>query len=211
MSWDHREQGETRRHILDLLRRNSSLTAAELSEAIGIGAVGIRQHLALLERDDLVQIVGVRRAVGRPSQLYALTPSAAALFPKSYDRLAMDILSLVESDGGLEAVGRLFAARRSRLAEQYGARLAGKSRGEQIAELVEILNEQGYMCESRQLEDGSYVLTQHNCPIDCVAREHTQACTEEITLYQDLLGADIRRDESIAEGGSCCRYHIVSS
>src|SRR5215216_3789160 len=53
MMLDHREQGETREQILALLRRNSTMTAAELSDALGIGAVGVRQHLALLDRDGL--------------------------------------------------------------------------------------------------------------------------------------------------------------
>src|SRR5215212_11448507 len=88
MTLDHREQGETREQILALLRRNGPMTAAELSDALGIGAVGVRQHLALLDRDGLVHITGVRRGVGRPSHLYALTANAEALFPKRYDRMA---------------------------------------------------------------------------------------------------------------------------
>ena len=52
---EHREQGHTRQEILDLLRRRGQMTAAELSESLGIGAVGVRQHIALLERDGLVQ------------------------------------------------------------------------------------------------------------------------------------------------------------
>ncbi len=62
----HREQGETRQQILLLLRRKGPMTAGELSDDLGIGSVGVRQHLALLERDGLVQISGVRRSVGRP-------------------------------------------------------------------------------------------------------------------------------------------------
>jgi DNA-binding transcriptional ArsR family regulator len=50
MTLDHREQGETREQILALLRRHGTMTAAELSESLGIGAVGVRQHLALLDR-----------------------------------------------------------------------------------------------------------------------------------------------------------------
>ena len=86
--------------ILELLRRHGQMTAAELSEALGIGAVGVRQHIALLERDGLVHTTAVRRGVGRPSHLYALTPAAEALFPKRYDRMAMDALAFIEEQGG---------------------------------------------------------------------------------------------------------------
>lgn len=206
-----REQGETRQQILDLLCRHKSLTATELSEALGIGAVGIRQHLALLERDGLVRVAGLRRGVGRPSHLYALTESAEQLFPRRYDRLAADALAFVEQHGGPDAVAEFFEARRRKLSEQYAPRLAGKNRSEQVAELATILNEQGYMCDWQQLDDGSFLITEHNCPIDCVARDHQQACTQELKLYEDLLGVPLVREETIAEGGSCCRYRVDAS
>ncbi|HEU4326554.1 MAG TPA: ArsR family transcriptional regulator [Roseiflexaceae bacterium] len=208
MTLEHREQGETRQQILNLLRRQGALTAAELSESLGIGTVGVRQHLALLERDSLVHVSGVRRGVGRPSHLYALTDAAAELFPRRYDGLALDALALVADLGGEAAVGQLFDRRRQHLHEQYRARLEGKNREEQIRELAAILNEQGYMCECSRQDDGSYVLTEHNCPIECVAREYHQACAQELTLYEDLIGAPIVREETMAEGGTCCRYRI---
>lgn len=208
MTLDHREQGETRTQILQLLRRNGQLTAAELSDALGIGAVGVRQHLALLDRDGLVSTAGVRRGVGRPSHLYTLTEQAEALFPKRYDRLALDALAFVAAQGGDQAIDQLFAARRAQLAQQFAPRLAGRARAEQVAELAAILTEQGYMCDYRQADDGSFVLAEHNCPVDCVARDYPQACEHELKLYEDLLGVPIVREELIAEGGTCCRYRI---
>ena len=143
MTLEHREQGETRQQILNLLRRRGQMTAAELSETLGIGAVGVRQHLALLDRDGLVRTSGVRRGVGRPSHLYSLTATAEALFPRRYDRLVMDALAFVESQGGPQAVDQLFAERRHQLTAQYTPRLAGKCRSEQVAELAALLTEQG--------------------------------------------------------------------
>jgi predicted ArsR family transcriptional regulator len=208
MTLDHREQGETREQILALLRRHGQMTAAELSESLGIGAVGVRQHLALLDRDGLVRAAGVRRGVGRPSHLYTLTPEAEALFPKRYDRLAMDALAFVEAQGGAEAIDQLFALRRRQLTAQYAPRLAGKGRAEQVAELAAILTEQGYMCECEQLADGAFALVEHNCPVDCVARDYHQACEHELKLYEDVLGVPLVREETISEGGICCRYRI---
>jgi predicted ArsR family transcriptional regulator len=208
MTPEHREQGETRAQILTLLRRQGQMTASEMSTALGIGAVGVRQHLALLDRDGLVTTTGVRRGVGRPSHLYALTPAAESVFPKRYDRLAIDALGFVEAYGGAPAIDQLFAERRQRLKMHYAPRLAGKSRPEQIVELAAILTEQGYMCECEALPDGSYALVEHNCPIDCVARDYPQSCEHELKLYQEVLGVPLIREETIAEGGSCCRYRI---
>lgn len=208
MALEHREQGETRQQILGLLRRSGAMTAAELSEALGIGAVGVRQHLALLERDSLVQIADVRRGVGRPSHLYALTPDAEALFPKRYDKLAIDAIEFIASVGGEAAIDQFVAQRREKLTTQFAPRLVGKVRAEQVAELAAVLNEQGYMAEWSQEADGSFTLSEHNCPVDCVAREYSQLCSHELTLYENLLGAPIAREETMSEGGTCCRYRI---
>lgn len=208
MTTEHREQGETRQQIIQQIRRQGEMTATELGEALGIGTVGIRQHLALLERDNLVYVSSVRRGVGRPSHLYALTKEAESLFPKGYDQLAIDAITFIEASGGKPAVDKFLTARREHLAKMYGPRLANKSLAEQVEELTVILNEQGYMCEWEQIEEGAFVLTQHNCPIDCVAREYRQMCASELTLYEDVLGASIVRENSIAEGATFCRYRI---
>lgn len=209
MAADHREQGETRQQILLLLRRRGAMTAAELSDDLGIGAVGVRQHLALLERDGLVHTSGVRRAIGRPSHLYALTDAAEALFPKSYDRLLLDALAFMAARGGDADVDRLFETRRQRLLTEYAPRLQGRSLPERVAELAAILNEQGYMCEWRRLPDGAIELVEHNCPIDCVARSYPQACAHERMLYEELLSVPVEREQTIASEGQCCRFRIA--
>ncbi len=208
MNAERKEQGSTRQSILQLLRRHGEMTAQELSDALGIGAVGIRQHLALLERAVMVRIAGLRRNVGRPANIYALTAEAAERFPKRYDHLALEVIDYMAKVGGPMAVNELLIHRREELARELGPALAGKSRGERVAALTAILAEQGYMCECEQLADGSYVLTEYNCPVDCVARRHPAFCAQEIQLYEDLLGVPLTRDGTIAGGAHCCRYRI---
>ena len=208
MEIERKEQGTTRQSIMTLLRRQGRMTASELSDSLGIGAVGVRQHLALLERDGMVEVAGVRRGVGRPSHLYALTAAADSMFPKHYDRLALDVLRYVSEAGGGAAIEVLLEQRRGDLFARYAPRLRGKDRNGQVEELCVILNEQGYMCTCEQLQDGSYLLTEHNCPVDCIAREHPQLCSQEILLYQELLESPLQRDETIAAGALYCRYRI---
>ncbi|NTW04377.1 MAG: helix-turn-helix domain-containing protein [Oscillochloris sp.] len=208
MSIERKEQGTTRQSILQLLRRHGQMTAQELSDALCIGAVGVRQHLAMLERDGLVEVAGLRRSVGRPSHLYMLTPEAEDRFPKRYDRIALDLIGFIAESGGESAVEAMFARRREVMARELRSRLLGRPRAEQVAMLAAILVEQGYMCEQEQLHDGSFLLTEYNCPVDCIARQHPQICDQELILYNDLIGVPIEREASIAQGGHCCRYHI---
>ncbi len=208
MTAERKEQGSTRQSILQLLRRNGEMTALELSDRLRVGAVGVRQHLALLERDGLVRIAGLRRSVGRPSHLYILTPSAEDRFPKGYDRLALEMLAYIDEVGGAPAVDDVLARRRAAIVRELAPRIAGKGRGDQVAALAAILADQGYMCEWEQGPDGSYVLTEFNCPVDCVARQHPQLCAHELRLYEDLLGAPVIQESTIAQGAHCCRYRI---
>jgi predicted ArsR family transcriptional regulator len=208
MTAERKEQGSTRQSILQLLRRNGEMTALELSERLRVGAVGVRQHLALLERDGLVKIAGLRRSVGRPSHLYVLTPDAEDRFPKGYDRLALEMLAHMSAVGGPSAVDDVLSHRRETLVRELIPHVAGKSRPEQVAALAALLAEQGYMCEWEQEADGSFVLTEFNCPVDCVARQHPQLCAQELRLYEDLLGVPVTQESTIAQGAHCCRYRI---
>ncbi|WP_322820255.1 helix-turn-helix transcriptional regulator [Chloroflexus sp.] len=208
MKVERRAQGATRRSILQLLRRHGQMSAIELSDALAIGAVGIRQHLTALEQEGLVYVCGLRRNVGRPAHLYALTERAEAFFPKHYERLVCELIDSVAAVGGEPAVKEMLEQRRKMLFTRLAPQLADKPRATQVAILAEALAEQGYMCECEQSEKGDLFLTQYNCPFDCVARRYPQICAQELRLYEDLLETTIERDTTIAEGGHCCRYRI---
>lgn len=209
MAEEPRAQGSTRNEILHLLRRNSQMTASELSGVLGVGAVGVRQHLAGLCGDGLVAAVGVRRALGRPSHLYTLTAKADVLFPRCYDRVALDALGQLVACGGIEQVEQLFESRRQRLVLQYREQLQGETLEARVAALASLLTEQGYMCRWEYADDGAILLSEHNCPIDCVARLYPQACASELRLYEELLGAPLEQQATIAAGASCCCYRIA--
>jgi predicted ArsR family transcriptional regulator len=205
---NEKDEPGTRQMILELLRRQRQMTALELSESLGIGAVGVRQHLTLLERDGLVRVAGLRRSIGRPSHLYELTSEAESRFPKRYEYIALDVINYVAEMGGEEAVEHVFTRRREDLVQKLRPQIVGLSRADQVEALAGILAAQGYMCEYEQQEDGSFILTEFNCPVDCVARRYPQICAQELHLYEELLGVTLERDLTISNGSHCCRYRI---
>ena len=73
----------TRREILSLIKRRGSMTVQELSRTLQITPMGVRQHLAILERDGYIHSNGIRRGQGRPSRLYAISPDGDKLFPRT--------------------------------------------------------------------------------------------------------------------------------
>src|SRR4051812_37405310 len=59
--------------ILDLLRKQDSLTVSELADAIGVTATAVRQRLTRLLAQGMIRRHATKEGRGRPSHHYALT------------------------------------------------------------------------------------------------------------------------------------------
>lgn len=200
----------TKRQLLQLLKTQGNYCIRELSKALRITEMAVRRHIHTLERDNLIQSVKVRQAMGRPLYRYSLTEQADDLFPKNYPQLTMDLLSeLEEQTGGAEIIDRMFQGRRDKLAARYRERMADLPLAERVAELSSIQNTGGYMTEWETSEEvGTFKLYEYNCPIAQVANQYRQACRCEQQLFERLLGASVERTECLAEGGARCTYAI---
>ena len=203
-----RQLQPTRREILIALKKSGGLTAEQLSNLLGITPMGVRRHLITLERDGLVTYKTVQRGVGRPTYVYHLTDLADELFPKSYAELTQELLKILEESEGAGKVEALFAKRAERLAAAYRPRLEGKDLAEQVAELARLQSEAGYLAEWEKIDENTFILKEHNCTIARVASHYPQACTFELTLFQNLLDGEVTREKHITSGDEGCFYVI---
>ncbi len=199
----------TRREILSLIKRRGPMTVQELSRSLEITPMGVRQHLAILERDGHVRSNGIRRGQGRPSRVYSITVEGDKIFPRTYEQVATSLLDDVKSLDGEAKVAAVFEHRRKRQLEEYRARMAGKEFPDKIAALTALRDEEGYLAEHEQVDKDSFVLIEHNCPIRTVADAYRQACACEMTLFADALGAEVTRTDYILAGAPHCRYVIT--
>ena len=78
---------ESQEEIVWLLRRRGAMTVEDLSRALGISGVAVRQHLDGLEAEGLLDSRTERRPIGRPRRLFRLSDAADDLFPKNYSGL----------------------------------------------------------------------------------------------------------------------------
>jgi predicted ArsR family transcriptional regulator len=77
--------GRTQRDLLyALLHQPAGMSIDDLAQALAITRTAVRQHLAALERDGLVQRGATRPTGRRPEQLHQLTEQARELFPRQY-------------------------------------------------------------------------------------------------------------------------------
>lgn len=131
----------------------------------------VRQHLSVLERDDMVASREVRRATGRPHFVYRLTEKGEDFFPKSYPLIADRILQEVrflQSDDlvGLDAEQKLdllFQKMADRLAVSYALALQERSLEEQVLWVAELLNQEGGITEWREAASRSSATTARFC------------------------------------------------
>jgi predicted ArsR family transcriptional regulator len=198
----------TRKVLLTLMKTKGSLSVNEMAKELGITEMAIRRHLNTLERDGLIEAKLIRQAMGRPMHLYSLTLLADDLFPKNYHQLTLELLGELETEESDNPVGQLFEGRKQKLLQKYKGRMEGKALAERVAELAEIQNNNGYMAKWETADTGHYVFTEYNCPIAQVAKQYNEACHCELSLFQNLLGADVERTECLTKGGNKCTYLI---
>jgi predicted ArsR family transcriptional regulator len=208
----------TKSQILALLKRSAGSTVDELAAALQLARMTVRQHLATLERDNLVVAREVRRSTGRPHFVYSLTDKGEETFPKCYDRLAemiIDEVALLDSSEleGLSPAKKkalLFRKLARRIASQYARRLEGKSLEERVAAVVAILEAESGFAEWRRLEEGFEILA-YNCPYRRVAESQDEVCVWHLELFSRLLDSEVRSAECQSRGGDCCRFIVEVS
>jgi DeoR family suf operon transcriptional repressor len=210
----------TRRAILNLLKREGPLTATAVASALSLTPAAIRMQLVHLEEDGLLSRTespagsrsgsgadGGRR--GRPSHVYTLTSAAEALYPKRYGDLTTELLGYLGGPDGAQ-VDALFEQRRQRRVDGARPRLAHLSLDEQVGALAAILDEDGYLADASRQEDGSWLITEHNCAILTVAHGFSQACSSELSFIRDALpGATVERVAHLMDGAHVCAYRVT--
>jgi predicted ArsR family transcriptional regulator len=190
-----------RPRILDLLKEEGPMNVPRLAERLGINRNAVRQQIAVLEREGLVEMRVERRKTGRPTHVHHLTGSAQALFPQAYGPMALSILRQIRDREGENKVRELFRHRTRELLKIYRERLRGKSAREKVRELARIRKEEGYMARS----EGA-CLSEHHCPIAAVAKEFPAVCAAEKKLFETVLGKKLERTSHIASGAHACVY-----
>lgn len=198
----------TSKVLLTLMKTKGSLSVNEMAKELGITEMAIRRHLNTLERDGLIEAKLIRQAMGRPMHLYSLTLLADDLFPKNYHQLTLELLGELNIEEVINPVGQLFEGRKQKLLEKYKGRMEGKALVDRVAELAEIQNNNGYMVKWEFADEGHYVFTEYNCPIAKVAKQYNEACHCELSLFQNLLSANVERTECLTKGGNKCTYLI---
>jgi predicted ArsR family transcriptional regulator len=204
--WDRKFFASTRGRVVTLLRR-SGCTVEELAQALGLTDNGVRAHLAILERDGIVQQRGtVSRGSGKPAYVYELTPEAEALFPKAYGLVLRQLLDVMierlgpeETEALLKAVGRRIADEPTVQADGVRSRLAAA---------VAVLNKLGGFVELEE-SNGTNIIRGYSCPLTAVVPGHPEVCRLVEALLTELAGVPVHERCDRGERPRCC-FEVAS-
>lgn len=203
---------ETRRYILDILRKRGQATVDDIVNDLrlhrgDITSVTVRHHLNVLQEENLIASPEQRRrnSPGRPQHVYALTDKAQASFPNNYQRLAQGLLQ--------ELQNHLPPAGVNVILEGVALKMAGEAAipelpmPEKLDVVVDYLSDHGYDAAWEPSEDG-YILHTCNCPYHAIAEHDAALCDMDMRLVASLLGVVPRRLSHVGAGDETCSYLI---
>ena len=202
----------TRRKLLLLLRKHPGVTVTELAADLDLTGMGVRRHLDALQSEGLVETtVCDRKGMGRPAAGWRLSATGLELFPRRYDRVALEVLEDVAEHAGHDAVDAVFTRRTDKLVAEYEAELAdADGLPERVAGVARIRDDAGYLAEWSADSDGDLLLTENNCAVHRVAERYPVVCAQELALLRRVLGPDVEvtREAHTMAGDAVCRYRI---
>ena len=204
-------QARTRRTIVQLLKQEGALDANTLAQHLHISAMAVRQHLYALQDEQLVTYQEEPRPLGRPAKLWQLTPTAARLFPEAYAELTLNLLTSVAETFGKDGLERLLTLRSQQQIVSYQRQMPDDAPlQKRLQALAALRTEEGYMADVRQQADGSFLLCENHCPICVAATACTGLCTQELTVFQAVLGPEVvvERTEHLLAGARRCAYRV---
>lgn len=192
------------------MKENGSATIAELAHELGMAQVSVRHHIDILIDENLVQMVGVRRrdGVGRPSLVYGLTASAAALFPQRNAQLASSVLSELKAIMPEETVRNILARVADHMLRSAPAGDPDQPLEERLSDVVGFLTDKGFGA-TWEAENGRYVIHTSNCPYRGVAEQHPELCQMDHALIERMLPGAVRLPLNSTNGAARCSYMVT--
>jgi len=200
--------GIRQKELLKLMLKNKAgMTVDELSEQLAVTRNAVRQHLAALENDRLVEKGATRPSGGRPEQLYALTGKGKECFPRHYSWFAQLLVESIQEESGAAGVGERLSA----MGAKAGAQLLAqhpelKSREQKVEKLAEIMEELGYSAKSRIGADTDAVIDADNCVFHNLAMKNPEICRFDLALLSSFADSAIEHQECMAKNGQVCRF-----
>lgn len=198
--------------ILDLLRKQNSISVAELAQLLGVTATAVRQRLTRLMAQGYISRQTLRLGRGRPSHQYILTQEGRRKTGSNFADLAIALWDEIRAIADAEVRMGLLQRVARRLAEVYADQVSGATLEDRMKSLAELFNSRRVAFD---VETGGPnqlpVLAALACPYPDLAEQDPSICAMERLLFSELLGQGVRLTKCRLDGESCCTFEARES
>jgi predicted ArsR family transcriptional regulator len=175
----------TRLRILEYFRKYQTASVRELSSLLEMTGANIRHHLAMLELNDLIEIVGQRReGRGRPLHVYGLSRRVQG---DGLDILAGTVLDIF--------LGQTSERKREDSIRLLAERIAGETAisgpvRNRLVRVIARLNQIHYQARWEATPAGPRIILGH-CPYLAIIAGHPELCRMDTYLLEVKLGFSV--------------------
>jgi len=191
----------TRGRIVSLLRGTTG-TVNELTAQLGLTDNAVRAHLLSLERDGLVKQSGIQPGHRKPHFAYELTPEADDLFPKAYDALLNQLITVLKGRLAPRALKNVLREVGRSMGERHSS--AKKTSLEsRVRNALGVLTALGGAARLEK-ENGKLFIRSQNCPLAAAVSEHPEVCELAESLVGEILGSPVKEKCDRESSPRCC-------
>jgi predicted ArsR family transcriptional regulator len=196
--------------ILDLLRKQRSLTVSQLAEVLGVTATAVRQRLTRLMGQGYIDREAERAGRGRPSHRYVLTEAGRRKTGANFGDLAIALWEEMRAIADPEVRAGLIQRLSRRLAQMYADQVTGDSLERRMEALAELFNERRvpFDVEPATATNPLPVLRALACPYPDLAEQDRSVCAMERMLFSELLGERVKLSKCRLDGEDCCTFEV---
>ncbi|MDO4898382.1 MAG: ArsR family transcriptional regulator [Rothia sp. (in: high G+C Gram-positive bacteria)] len=216
----------TRDRVLQGVLTHGPVSAAKLGSLLNLTPAAVRRHLDALEKDHLIEVATHRQhgaGAGRPARRYVIAPKGHTELGNDYLDIARQALTMLQKAVGDSALQEFASARAAEMEARYRpiVEAAGQDVAARAHALAEAMTRDGFVASANEMSPPvapgvklpdhlltSIQLCQGHCPVRDLAEDFTVFCDQETQIIADLIGVDVRRLSTMAQGAHVCTTHI---
>ncbi len=215
------EPSPTRRKILQHLlveanfKESEGSSIKDIADTLGLSLNAIRQHLTILETEELVLRRERRGITGRPAIVYYLHENAMDTFPKVYVEFTLDLLEEMEQEFGADStvdiLDRIGVKIADRIIEemniQYNIDFCSLPLRERMEYVIKIFDYYGKYPDLIE-ENNCYAMKNYNCLVYKLTKVNALVCKVDEAILRELFGQPVKKELCLREGDNYCLYRI---
>ena len=189
--------------IVLLLKRHPGLSVTEMSGALRMSYMGVKQHCVYLEKNHYLTTWlrpktasgGRSRKGGRPEKMYQLTDKILPMFPNVACDLVIDLLNCADELGKPGLAEEMLAAHYQQRLLRYKAKIKGRTLLEKAQSLARLRQSEGCVSSCEFDAQNGLCIVEYHSPIARFCEKFPSVIHLEVQMFGDLLNCSVVRDE----------------